>query len=525
MISEPEKKNMNDVEVKSLDGKAQSVETEKGEYEDFDIAVHEKAIHDPNFLFIQEFDVDAHINEEVTYRQVVRKNLKQFFLPFLLAYWLEFLDKVALNYANVMNLSGELNLVGNQFSQLATYFFVGYIIAEFFQGFYLLQKFPVAKVLGVNIFIWGILTACCAATQNFSGILAVRILLGVVELAIVPCMILLTLNHFDKAYGAFFTGIWYSGLGLGQITGGLISFIFQHVGPGASISGWRLMFIVIAIFNLAVGIYIYFKIPSTPLANKNLTEKEKYVLLLKLTEGKVGVNKDKFVPKQVLELLLDIHPWLLLIISATISFSSNTISTFSATNIIGFGFTSKQAALLNMPSGVVSIFATLLSTYLITKGVPRFLAITGTSIPAVIGGALMSFLPKTNQAGLLVGIYLINFVVAPLGIVYSLGSANLSGSSKKIGGAVFINLGFSIGNIVGPISYRAKDAPDYIPAKVSMLATQAASIGFALLIALLYYVRNKKRDREQSQETHVNETENAWADLTDFENRSFRYAY
>lgn len=520
-----DKKIISDVEVKSLSEKEQSVDTGKGEVDEFEIKVHEKAVHDPNYQYIQDFDVEAYDHEDVTYKQVVRKMLKQFFLPFLLAYWLEFLDKVALNYANVMSLQEDLGLVGNQFSQLATYFFVGYIIAEFFQGFYLIQKFPVAKVLGVNIFLWGVLTACCAATQNFAGILVVRILLGVAELAVVPCMILLTANHFDKAFGALFTGIWYSGLGLGQITGGLISFIFQHVSPDAGISGWRLMFIVIAVFNLVVGAYIFFKIPSTPLTNKNLTPKEKYVLLLKLTEGKVGVNNKKFVLKQVVELLFDIHPWLLLIISATISFSSNTISTFSATNILGFGFTPKQAALLNMPSGVVSIFATLLSTYLVRRGVPRFLAITGTLIPAVCGGALMSFLPKTNQAGLLVGIYLINFVVAPLGIVYSLGSANLSGSSKKIGGAVFINLGFSIGNIVGPISYRAEDAPDYIPAKVSMLATQAVSIVFALTIAFIYYLRNKRRDKEQRGVNHENEAENAWADLTDFENRSFRYSY
>lgn len=509
------KKTVSDVDVKSLSEKA-LVDVAKGEYEE----VHEKASQDPNFKYIQEFDVEAYADEEVPYNKVVRKMLKQFFLPFLLAYWLEFLDKVALNYANVMTLSEDLGLVGNEFSHLATYFFVGYIIAEFGQGF-IIQKIPVAKVLGANIFIWGVLTACCAATHNFQGILAVRILLGIAELAIVPCMILLTSNHFDKPNGAMFTGIWYSGLGLGQISGGLISFIFQHVSPTAPVSGWKLMFIVIAIFNLAVGAYTYFWIPSTPLANKNLTPKEKYVLLVKLTEGQVGVNTTTFSWKQARELLLDIHPWLLLLISATISFSSNTISTFSATNIRGFGFTSKQAALLNMPSGVVSIFATLLSTYLVKRGIPRFITITGTLIPAVLGGALMSFLPKTNQAGLLVGIYLINFVVAPLGVVYSLGAANLSGSTKKIGGAVFINLGFSIGNIVGPLLYRVEDAPDYIPAKISMLATQAVSIVIVWMIAGLYYVRNKKRDREGEQMV----AENAWADMTDFENRTFRYSY
>lgn len=37
----------------------------------------------------------------------------------------------------------------------------------------------------------------------------------------------------------------------------------------------------------------------------------------------------------------------------------------------------------------------------------------------MVGGGLMSFLPVTNKAGILTGIYLVNSVVAPLAIFYS----------------------------------------------------------------------------------------------------------
>lgn len=45
-----------------------------------------------------------------------------------------------------------------------------------------------------------------------------------------------------------------------------------------------------------------------------------------------------------------------------------------------------------------------------------------TSRNSIIGGALMSFLPKTNKSGLLAGIYLVNAVVAPLTIFYNVSS-------------------------------------------------------------------------------------------------------
>lgn len=43
----------------------------------------------------------------------------------------------------------------------------------------------------------------------------------------------------------------------------------------------------------------------------------------------------------------------------------------------------------------------------------------------IIGGALMSFLDKGNKSGILAGIYLVNAVVAPLTIFYSVSNFEL----------------------------------------------------------------------------------------------------
>ncbi|CAH6720911.1 thiamine pathway transporter Thi73p [[Candida] jaroonii] len=513
------KKNNNEIDVKSVD--TPSLDVDKGEHFDFSL-VHEKAAEDPNFQYLKNFDVEKYAHEDVTYKQVVKKLYKQFAWIMTIAYFLQFIDKVMLNYARIMGLVIDLNLVGNQFSDLPTYFFVAYIFGEFFQSF-LIQRYPVTKVLGANIVIWGILTGFCALTRNFAGILTVRILLGLAESAVIPCMVLITTNFVDTKDTAFFTGIWYCGSGLGQIFGGLISYLFQLVSPTAPVAGWRIMFIVIGILNAIVGIYIYFFLPSTPLTNSKLTPKEKYVLLLHLNKAKIGINEaKKFSLRQLGEFFMDIQAWLFFFISATISFSSNTISTFSSLDIMSFGFTSRQAALLNMPSGVVSIVSSIVSTYFIRKGFPRFLAISILLVPAVCGGALMSFLPKSNQAGLLIGIYMINTVTAPLAICYAWAGANVAGSTKKIAfTALAISGGFCVGNITGPQSYRAHEAPDYYSAKISMLATQAVSIVLALIMAFIYYARNKAR----SKYTEVETEEETWADRTDFENKSFRYIY
>ncbi|KAH0049386.1 hypothetical protein KCU60_g24974, partial [Aureobasidium melanogenum] len=99
----------------------------------------------------------------------------------LLAYFLQFLDKVAVNYANVMGLQKDLNMQGQDFSWTATAFFIGYIVAEWPQGI-LLHRFSVSKFLGCNIFLW-----------------AVRTLLGICEAVIAPALIVITSQWYVKA--------------------------------------------------------------------------------------------------------------------------------------------------------------------------------------------------------------------------------------------------------------------------------------------------------------------------------------
>lgn len=125
----------------------------------------------------------------------------------LVCYFLEFLDKVLINYANVMGLQKDLGMTGNEFSLMATAFFIGFTVAEIPQG-YFLQRFPLSIVLGVNLLCWGILVGCMAAAQNYAQILAMRILLGCCEAVISPALVLITSTWYTKRHAAPRYGIW-----------------------------------------------------------------------------------------------------------------------------------------------------------------------------------------------------------------------------------------------------------------------------------------------------------------------------
>lgn len=205
-------------------------------------------------------------------------------------------------------------------------------------------------------------------------------------------------------------GLWYCGLGGGQIIGGLISFGAQHAPKSLSFSGWRIMFVAIGITNLLVALQILFLLPETPEKAHFLTKSEKQRIAQRLREDQAGTGVKVFRWRSALEAFGDLQTWLLVLLTILILIPSGVITTFSAILILEFGYTSKQSALLNMPSGVVSIIATMGSTYAIAKGYSRWFAIDLLLIPTLIGSCLMSFLPHSNQAGLLAGIYMVNFV-------------------------------------------------------------------------------------------------------------------
>ncbi|KAK1579298.1 major facilitator superfamily transporter [Colletotrichum navitas] len=440
-----------------------------------------------------------------------------------LCYTMQFLDKVILNYAAVMGLPKDLKLVGNELSNIATFLFVGLLCFEI-PNIYFLQMVPAAKWLGLNVILWGTATACGAAAHNYQTLLVSRVFLGIFEATIGPSLMLISSQWYTKSEQAPRFSFWYLGLGLGQIIGGSISYAFQHVSPNTALAGWRIMFIVLGCLTVTIGICTILFVPDTPMKATWLSDTEKVALLKHVSVNQTGIESRKFRPGQILEALMDPQMYMLTLAVVLLSVSSGVITTYSATLIRNIGYDPKHAALMNMPSGVVSIFFTLLVGYGIRHTSNRWAWIVVCIIPAIIGGALMSFLPVSNRSGCLAGIYLVNAVVAPLTVFYAWTAANFGGATKRAFAAAIISGSFSLGNIIGPQTFQAKDAPLYRPAKIAVMGTQAGCAIVTLALYAYYRFENKKRGAtKQSEDAYM--APEVWQSMTDRENKSFRYTY
>lgn len=396
--------------------------------------------------------------------------------------------------------------------------------------------------------LWGISCAAAAGATNYHTLLTARIFLGIFEAAIAPCLMLISSQYYTKREQAPRFAVWYCGLGFGQILGGLVSFAFQHI-ANKQFKSWQAMFVFIGVATALIGLATFFILPDSPMTATWLSEPEKAALLKHVSINQTGVKNKHFKWEQAAEVLRDPQLWLLticticvstptvtfpsihqtLLTCPQISVSSGVVTTYSATLIQSFGFTPQRTALLNMPSGVVSIAAALIAGFGVRQSENRWAWLAFCCVPGMIGGGLMSFMPAKNRAALLAGIYLVNAITGTLIVIYQWTMANVAGHTKRSIAAALIAGSFSVGNIIGPQTFQARDAPGYHPAKIAVMATQAGGAVVAISLFVYYIWANKQKDKRQAVEgglsTSVGDEKILWENLTDFENPNFRYVY
>jgi len=413
---------------------------------------------------------------------------------------------------------------------------LGYAVAHLVMqvpNAYLIQKLPASKWLGGCILAWGTITVATAAVTNFQGLLATRVLLGMAESTVSPSLMLITAQWYTKSEQAPRFALWHSAPGVGQILGGLLSFAFQAVPKDYPVSSWRLMFITLGAVTIIVGIIVLLYLPDTPLNAKFLKTEEKVAILRHVSINMTGVANRTPRLRELLEAVRDVQILLLIFPGVFASMSSGLTGTYSTTLIKKMGFTGRQSALLNMPTGVVGICTNLTVGFGIRRTSNRWMWGIGLTIPGIVGASLLSFLHQPNIGGTLAGLYMVTAIYSITTVVQQWAMSNISGHTKRAVTAALMSGCYGLGAIIAPQTFQARDEKGgYIPAKITILITQSICAVVFLMLFLYYRTENARRDRIDRQATLEDDTlgatvtrEEAWSGMTDRQNKRFRYVY
>jgi len=193
------------------------------------------------------------------------------------------------------------------------------------------------------------------------------------------------------------------------------------------------MFLVFGLITVVAGLLVVLFMPDNPMTAKGLTREEKLWAIERLRENRTGIENKHFKPYQVRECFTDPQTWLISLLTISSNVPNGAVSSFQAAIIQGFGYTSKETALLGIPSGVVTCVSILLCTWFAGRYNHRGLfIIVWCLLGGVIGGCLLAFAPASNKAAKLAGNYLTNCIGSTLPLIYSYAGANYSGHTKKV---------------------------------------------------------------------------------------------
>ncbi|KAG2038619.1 MFS general substrate transporter [Suillus americanus] len=469
----------------------------------------------------------AHFSEE--YNRKLRRKL-DLVIPTISAavYFSQYLDKTSLNYASIMGLP----IVGQNYNLVSMAFYLGYLFWEF-PTVYISQKLRLAKYLGGNIVVWGIILMLHAATNNFGAFFALRFLLGMCESCVTPCLILIISMFYKKDEQATRISWFYIMNGLTQVFGGFVAYGISF-DDGKVLPPYKIIYLLLGALAIVIGIVVLIWLPDSPVNASILTREERIAALERVRNDQLGTQNKKFKKDQVIEALTDPRTWLVVLSTILTCIPNGALSNFSNIIIESFGYTSKQTLILSTPAGVISSAMVIFCGWYSDKKSERMIPVVFALIPTIVASAILIGLSgSTNKGVLLFAVYIIGTFSSALSTIYAYNASNTSGHTKKVTINAMTMATFSIGNIIGTEIFQPKDAPAYIPGKTAIMVVLIVQLFTSFLLRWINIRLNRKRkaqleeekarrgwtddDVQQERERH------AFADLTDRQNIFFVY--
>ncbi|KAK5452970.1 hypothetical protein LTS15_007119 [Exophiala xenobiotica] len=453
----------------------------------------------------------------------VRKKLDFLVLPMMMCtYMLSFLDKQTLNYSNAYGLQTDTHMKGNDYSWVASALYFGWLIGAYPWNI-VLQRYPIGKLLGCMLFVWGTICMLQAAVFNFAGFFAIRFFLGMLEACISPAFVILTSMLWTREEQALRTSFWLSTNGISSILGALLAYGSGHA-DNLAVSNWKLIYLIVGALTFAWGFVIILYLPDGPHNAKMLSEYERMVAVWRVSKNQMGIKHKAIVPYHIKEAFLDGKTYLLLLMGVCTGILNGGVANFASALIKGFGFDALRTSLLQTPGGAFELIGCMAFGWVATRKNMLGLTVIISSLPGIAGLIGLLTISIEHRYALVAMCWLQNVLGAPIILGWTLPGVNTAGHTKRTTVIGLFFCFYCAGNITGPHLFLATEAPRYFTAIKGLLGTYCALIFFQVIYTTWCWFDNKARDKKglhaQREEEELFE---GYDDLTDKQNKHFRY--
>lgn len=388
-----------------------------------------------------------------------------------------------------------------------------------------LKKFTPSRYIAAIAIIWGVIATLTGITQNYGGLVACRILLGVVEAGLFPGMMTYLTLFYGKRELALRTSYLFSSAAVAGACGGLLAYAIGYMDGICGMRGWRWIMIIEGMPTVVIGVATWFFLANDPETAYYLNEEERALMVARRSRhlGQTA-SAQKFHWADVKEGALD---WKIYAF-CTGQFGADTMlygySTFLPTIIKGMGsWSTPQIQALTIPCYAVGAIAYISIAWLSDRTQRRAIFVCIFAAISVVGyGVLISDSSS--------GVHYFGALLIALGLYVAVGIplAWLPSNLPRYGKRTYATgLQLTFGNVSGvmsPFLYKASEAPRYVRGN----AVTLAMVGYAgILYAVMWFCLhriNRRRGQGLEDDKIEGMTEEAIQEMGD-RNPRFRYAF
>ncbi|KAI0414312.1 major facilitator superfamily domain-containing protein [Xylaria grammica] len=487
-------------------------------------------------------------------KRIKRKTDKVILTILVWVYFLQILDKSVLGYAATFGLQEATGLSGSQYSVVGSIAPIAQLAWQPFSTI-LIVRVPHRILMPALVLGWGIASTAIAACHNYPSLLATRFFLGLFEAGCLPLFSVITSQWYRRAEQPIRIAAWYGTNGVATIVAAALSYGLGHI-RSPLLESWQIIFLFVGLVTIATAPIVYWKLDNDIPSARFLSEEDKPKAIERLRANQTGTGTREFKWGQVLEILLEPKTYLWVALSFFINAGASVTNTFGPLIINGLGYDKYISSLLNIPFGFVQWVIILLGSWVVQRFRLKSAVVVIFVLPVIAGLAVLYTIPRTpgHDAPLLVGYYLLAFLFGTTPLLVAWIVANTAGTTKKSTIMSVYNAAASAGNIVGPIVFNSKDAPNYFPGLRVVLGFFVATAACTILQAVNLAFLNKMQERRRVQngkpakikDTSMSNTyqdltadepldgaedaqdqsrigQNAFSDMTDRENDEFVY--
>jgi len=224
-----------------------------------------------------------------------------------ITYSLAYLDRANFGFAAAGGMAHDLNITPAISSLLGSLFFLGYFFFQIPGALYAANK-SAKKLIFWSLISWGLLATATGLISNVNILVVIRFMLGVVESAVMPAMLIFLSRWFTKSER--------SRANTFLILGNPVTLLWMSILSGYLIKslGWRWMFIIEGI-PAVVWAFIWWRVVEDTPGNANwLSETEKQDVENELQKEQESIKPVKnyaaaFKSKTVILLCLQYAFW------------------------------------------------------------------------------------------------------------------------------------------------------------------------------------------------------------------------